>query len=114
MSRENEVIGKPLDRVDGHLKVTGAAHYSADWPFDNLAYGVLITSTIARGRILAMDTHAAEQVPGVLAVMTPFECAAPVERQHGGAERAVSFWGTGEGAGQFGRRTATAKATPHP
>ncbi|GAB3900972.1 xanthine dehydrogenase family protein molybdopterin-binding subunit [Larkinella knui] len=59
-----------LDRVDGRLKVTGAATYSAEYPFENLAHAVLITSTIAKGRIRTIDAKAAETAPGVLAVLS--------------------------------------------
>jgi len=64
------VVGKPLDRVDGRLKVTGAAHYSADIPVAHLAYGVIFDSAIAKGRILTIDTSAAEASPGVLGIIT--------------------------------------------
>ncbi len=63
-------VGQPLDRVDGKLKVTGKATYTADQVIPNVAHAVLVTSTIARGRIASMDTSAAERVPGVLAVLT--------------------------------------------
>jgi len=63
-------IGKPLQRVDGRLKVTGQATYTADHYVPNLVHGVLVTSTIAKGRILSIDTRAAEKVLGVLAVLT--------------------------------------------
>jgi xanthine dehydrogenase YagR molybdenum-binding subunit len=63
-------IGTPLDRVDGPLKVRGAARYSAEYPLEGLAHAVLLQSTIARGRIVALDTTAAEAAPGVLAVLT--------------------------------------------
>jgi len=75
MKRVSESVGKPMDRVDGRLKVTGAARYSADMPADNTAYGFLITSTIASGRVRAMDTDEAEKLPGVLAILTPFHVA---------------------------------------
>ncbi len=65
-----KVLGKPLNRVDGHLKVTGGARYSAEFPVAKLAYGVTIQSTIAKGKIIQIDTRAAEQLPGVLAVIT--------------------------------------------
>ncbi len=68
MSRD--VIGRPLSRIDGRLKVTGGARYSAEIPLPNLAHAVLVESTIARGRILSMDIQAAEAVPGVLAIIT--------------------------------------------
>ncbi|WP_214319824.1 xanthine dehydrogenase family protein molybdopterin-binding subunit [Nonomuraea sediminis] len=57
------------DREDGHLKVTGAARYAADQHLDGLAYGYLITATVAKGTIRRMDVPDA---PGVLAVYTPF------------------------------------------
>ena len=65
-------IGGSVDRVDGRLKVTGGATYAADNKLDRLAYGYLVTSTIARGTIVAMNTDAATKAPGVLAVYTPF------------------------------------------
>ena len=65
-------LGEPLDRIDGWLKVTGGARYSAEIPVPNAVYGVLIRSTIANGSVQAMDIAAAEKLPGVLAVLTPF------------------------------------------
>ncbi len=64
-------VGAPLDRVDGHLKVTGGARYSAEMPVEHVAYAVMVTSTVARGRVRSADTAAAERAPGVLAVYTP-------------------------------------------
>ena len=64
------VIGQPIDRVDGVLKVTGKAHYSSDIPLANLAHGVALHSTIAKGRIAQIDTTAAAQAPGVLGIVT--------------------------------------------
>ena len=69
---EKRSVGKPMDRVDGRLKVTGGARYSAEMPIMNVAHAVMIMSTIAKGQIASMDTKAAEQVPGVRLVMTPF------------------------------------------
>jgi xanthine dehydrogenase YagR molybdenum-binding subunit len=62
-------IGRPIDRVDGRLKVTGAARYVTDQPL-TVTQAVLLTSTIARGRIVSMDTRAARGVRGVLAILT--------------------------------------------
>lgn len=59
-----------MSRIDGRLKVTGAAKYSAEYKVDGLTYGVLVGSTITKGSITAMDTRAAERAPGVLAVVT--------------------------------------------
>ncbi|RSM86319.1 xanthine dehydrogenase family protein molybdopterin-binding subunit [Kibdelosporangium aridum] len=64
------IVGKPLDRVDGRAKVTGAAKYAADQPVPGLAHAVLVTSTIARGRITRTDTDRAARAPGVLSVVT--------------------------------------------
>lgn len=48
----------------------GTATYSAEYTFENMAYGVLITSTIARGQITRIDSSSAESAPGVLAVIS--------------------------------------------
>jgi xanthine dehydrogenase YagR molybdenum-binding subunit len=64
------MIGEGIDRVDGVLKVTGAATYSAEWPIEHLAYGVIVQSTIARGHITKLDIRAANAQPGVLAILT--------------------------------------------
>lgn len=63
-------VGEAIDRVDGRLKVTGKATYTADQQAPKLAFGVLVASAIAKGRIAAIDTSAAELVPGTLAVLT--------------------------------------------
>ncbi len=68
-------IGKAIDRIDGRLKVTGGGRYCAEMPIPNLVHAVLINSTIANGRIVSLDTHAAESAPGVLAILT--YCNAP-------------------------------------
>ncbi len=65
-----EVVGKPIDRVDGRLKVTGAAHYAAEFPLENLVHAVLIGSSITRGTIKSIDTSVAEKLPGVIAIIT--------------------------------------------
>jgi xanthine dehydrogenase YagR molybdenum-binding subunit len=73
LARRGEVeqsIGKSISRVDGILKVTGKAIYTADQPVPGLAHAVLVVSSIARGSIVALDTSDAERVPGVLAVLT--------------------------------------------
>ncbi len=64
-------IGQALSRVDGRAKVTGAAPYAAEAPVKNMAYGVIVQSTIARGRIASIDTAKAKAAPGVLAILTP-------------------------------------------
>jgi xanthine dehydrogenase YagR molybdenum-binding subunit len=59
-------------RVDGRLKVTGAAKYSAEYEVAGLVYGVLVGSTITKGTIKSIDTKKAENAPGVLVVITHF------------------------------------------
>jgi xanthine dehydrogenase YagR molybdenum-binding subunit len=66
----DNLIGQPLDRVDGRLKVTGRAPYAYEQAVPNAAYAVMVMSTIAKGRITSMNTQAAERSPGVLLVMT--------------------------------------------
>jgi xanthine dehydrogenase YagR molybdenum-binding subunit len=66
----DKMIGKPLNRVDGYLKVTGAARYTAEFPFEQIAHAFVIKSTIAKGRITTIETTQAEAAPGVLTVMT--------------------------------------------
>mgnify|MGYP000128385950 CR=1 FL=1 len=56
----DSIVGRPLDRIDGHAKVTGGALYSADHGVDDLAHGHIVTATIAHGQIKAIDTAAAE------------------------------------------------------
>jgi xanthine dehydrogenase YagR molybdenum-binding subunit len=65
------VIGAPLSRVDGPLKVTGAAKYSAEFEIPNLAYAVIVTSTVPSARIVNMDTSDAEHARGVITVLKP-------------------------------------------
>src|SRR4051812_15646848 len=66
----NKSEKEAISRVDGKAKVTGAANYTADQKIQNLVYGFLVGSTIAKGRIKSIDTKSAEQAPGVVAVIT--------------------------------------------
>lgn len=65
-------IGQPMARVDGRLKVTGAAPFTADHPTENISYAVMAGSTIARGAVEEIDTSAALDQRGVLDVFTEF------------------------------------------
>ncbi|MBB4685935.1 xanthine dehydrogenase family protein molybdopterin-binding subunit [Amycolatopsis jiangsuensis] len=60
-------------RLDATPKVTGRAKYAVDHNLPGMAYGYVVLSTIASGRIEAMDVTAAKGAPGVLAVFTPFD-----------------------------------------
>jgi CO/xanthine dehydrogenase Mo-binding subunit len=73
------IIGDPVDRVDGPLKVTGAAPYPLDFTFPGLTHAVLVQSTIAAGTITGIDAAQAEAAPGVLAVITHENAPALVE-----------------------------------
>jgi xanthine dehydrogenase YagR molybdenum-binding subunit len=64
------VVGEPISRVDGRLKVTGGVRYTGDLSVPGMAQAALVYSTIASGRIKSVDTAAAEKAPGVRAVLT--------------------------------------------
>ena len=64
------VIGKGVDRIDGVVKVTGAARYAAEFQPAGLAYGVAITATEAVGTVTRIDTAAARAMPGVIDIIT--------------------------------------------
>lgn len=67
---EPRAIGVPLERIDGPAKVTGTAPYAFEHPLTDPTYLHPVQATIARGRITAIDTGAAEALDGVLAVIT--------------------------------------------
>src|SRR5712672_1007760 len=64
------IVGKPLHRVDGPLKVTGGARYAYEMQQDNVLYGFVVEASIGKGRIKSIDTRAAEKAPGVALVLT--------------------------------------------
>jgi xanthine dehydrogenase YagR molybdenum-binding subunit len=102
-------VGKPLDRTDGRLKVTGAAMYAADAPVAAMTYAVLVPATIARGRIRSIDESAAKKAPGVIAIITHRNAAklnaakedfegnggVPAEQRLPLADDAISYAGQG-------------------
>src|SRR5260370_5824418 len=59
--------GVPLNRIDGVQKVTGAAKYAYEYPVEGVTYVFPVQSTIARGRVVSIDTSAARALPGVIA-----------------------------------------------
>jgi xanthine dehydrogenase YagR molybdenum-binding subunit len=61
-------IGRGTPRVDGPQKVTGTAQYTSDFHFPGLLYAVPVGATIANGRVIKLDTAAAEKMPGVRAI----------------------------------------------
>lgn len=64
-----KIVGKPLERVDGRLKVTGGARYAYEMRQDVL-YGFVLEASIAKGGITSIETLAAERAPGVKLVLT--------------------------------------------
>jgi xanthine dehydrogenase YagR molybdenum-binding subunit len=63
-------VGHAQRRVDGALKVTGAARYAGEFRAENLLYGYVVSSSIAHGEIARIDTSAAEAIPGVVRIYT--------------------------------------------
>ncbi|MGB7417581.1 MAG: xanthine dehydrogenase family protein molybdopterin-binding subunit [Erythrobacter sp.] len=68
-SMKQGVLGKAIPRVEGLAKVTGTALYSAEYPIEGCAEGVLVTATITRGEVTGMDKNAVLAMPGILAVI---------------------------------------------
>src|SRR5579863_3331689 len=81
------IIGQPIDRVDGRLKVTGRAKYAAEFAVPGVVHAVLVQSTIGAGVITGFDIGAAQSLPGVLAIITPQ--SAPKLAMKGGTQQAV-------------------------
>lgn len=81
------IIGQPIDRLDGRLKVTGRAKYAAEFDVPGVVHAVLVQSTIGEGEITAIDAAAAQSMPGVLAIITPQN--APKLAMKGGTQQTV-------------------------
>lgn len=88
-------IGSSQSRIDGRLKVTGDARYAADFVVPNPLYAHLVTSSIGKGRITAVDDAAARAVPGVREIYTHFNHP---------AIQPAGFFGASKGAAQQGWR----------
>lgn len=69
ISTRERLTGLPLDRADGPSKVTGTATYAFEHPVDDVTYGFPVQSTIGSGRVISIDTSAAQEIPGVLFVL---------------------------------------------
>ncbi|RYZ45031.1 MAG: xanthine dehydrogenase family protein molybdopterin-binding subunit, partial [Sphingobacteriales bacterium] len=63
-------VGRPVSRLEGKLKVTGAAKYAAEYDAPDLLYGYVVNSTITKGKIKSIDTTKALQVAGVVEVLS--------------------------------------------
>ncbi|AMN50210.1 xanthine dehydrogenase family protein molybdopterin-binding subunit [Psychrobacter sp. P2G3] len=66
----SKLVGKPINRVDGSLKVSGQAPYSAEIHLENQVYGVLVGATIAKGEVENIDSSSVEDIPGIIKVVT--------------------------------------------
>jgi xanthine dehydrogenase YagR molybdenum-binding subunit len=65
------MIGQPISRLDGPVKVTGGATYAYEYlQHEAPLYGVIVTATIGRGHVREIDSSQARQSPGVCAVVT--------------------------------------------
>ena len=65
------VVGQPLDRVDGALKVTGAATFTAERALPRMCCAKILFSTVPAGTITSFNLNAAQHAPGVIAILTP-------------------------------------------
>jgi xanthine dehydrogenase YagR molybdenum-binding subunit len=71
MAQSDSPIGRPLNRVDGPLKVTGRAKYAFEYAaLGEAAYGFIVSAAIGKGRVIGVDVRDAERAPGVLLVLT--------------------------------------------
>src|SRR5216684_4185250 len=99
ISITQRAIGAPLDRIDGPKKVTGTATYAFEHAVEEVTYAFPVQSTIAKGRIVSLDTSAAQAISGVITVLT-YENAPRLEPQIR-AELAVSQSNAVAYRGQF-------------
>jgi len=83
----SKLVGKPINRVDGSLKVSGQAPYTAEIHLDNQAYGVLVSATIAKGQVENIDSSSLEGIPNIIKVVTDTEHFLR-NSQQGGAKKA--------------------------
>ena len=94
------LIGAPLDRVDGPLKTSGRATYAFEFqPERAPAYGQLVTATIAKGKVLGIDTAAALVLPGVIAVI---DCGAHMTQDASNQGKGPGTTGTDQ-VGHYGQ-----------
>src|SRR4030081_2533476 len=71
LDAQGGVVGKPLDRGDGRLKVTGGARDAYEMQQDqNTLYGFVVEASIGKGKIKSIDTRAAEKAPGIVLILT--------------------------------------------
>ena len=110
------LIGRPLDRVDGRLKVTGRATYAYEYAAQGaVTYGVIVPASIGKGRVVAVDVHDAERASGVLLVLTKDNAPPQTSMGSGGpagpfcARRACARFRRGAAISAFPSRSSSPK-----
>lgn len=63
-------VGKPISRLEGHLKVTGSAKYAGEYEAEHLLYGYVVNSSITKGKIKSIDTSEVKKLDGVIEIFT--------------------------------------------
>ncbi len=85
---------QPPHRYEGVDKVTGTIKYAAEFtgpfPRGKMAYAYMVQSTIPSGTIASIDSKAAEHAPGVIAVITPFQCTQTADGPTQAAHQALA------------------------
>ena len=70
---DQNIISRPIERIEGPLKVSGRARYAAEFKLPNMAHGVLVGAAIGKGRVIGIDAADAEKLPGVIKIVTDYE-----------------------------------------
>ncbi len=70
MDRGPAITGKSIPRIDGPLKVRGQAKYAAEYEVPDLLHAAIVSASIAKGRVISIDSADAKSFPGVVAVLT--------------------------------------------
>ncbi|HEY6430709.1 MAG TPA: xanthine dehydrogenase family protein molybdopterin-binding subunit [Acetobacteraceae bacterium] len=66
-----QILGQPLNRIDGRLKVTGGARYAGEFTAPGMLHAALVESTIGAGQITGFELSEAQAMPGVVLIITP-------------------------------------------
>lgn len=111
---EYKFVGKSSVRVDGKVKISGAAQFIDDLDFGpNLLYAEVVESKFAHALISSIDTSEAEKIPGVVKIVTgkdfPFRFGLYMHDRYIFAQDRVRFVGE-QVAAVIARDAVTAKA----
>jgi len=91
--QQSKYVGQSINRVDGQLKVTGEAKFSAEYHLDNICYAALSYSSIAKGKIKKINLLAAQNAEGVITIIThenSLKTKKPVLLDPGGKSRGTA------------------------